>query len=57
MDKFIKTGFVLLFMALVSGWIHGSVPTTSTGKILLIDGASHLLKVDGTSKICIAGGC
>lgn len=28
-----------------------------TGKILLVDGSSHLLQVDGTSKICRAGGC
>ncbi len=29
----------------------------STGKILLVDGSSHLLQTDAASKICIAGGC
>jgi hypothetical protein len=28
-----------------------------TGKILLVDGVSFLLKVDAVSKICRAGGC
>jgi hypothetical protein len=57
MDKFIKAGFVLLFMALVSGWIHGSATSLITGKILRVDGVSHILQVDGVSRICRAGGC
>lgn len=35
----------------------GSGGGGATGKILLVDGSFHLLQVDGTSKICIAGGC
>lgn len=31
--------------------------TAVTGKILLVDGASFILQTDGTSKICISGGC
>lgn len=34
-----------------------SIAAQPTGKILMVDGASFLLKVDGTSKICRAGGC
>lgn len=34
-----------------------SVTPPTTGKILLVDGTSHLLQVDGASKICLAGGC
>ena len=32
------------------------LPAT-TGKVLLVDGVSHLLQVDGTSKVCKAPGC
>lgn len=28
-----------------------------TGKILLVDGVSHLLQIDGVSRVCLAGGC
>jgi len=36
----------------------GSVtPPGSSGKILLVDGVSFILQTDGTSKICLAGGC
>lgn len=35
----------------------GGGVTLPTGKILLVDGTSFLLKVDGTSKVCRAGGC
>lgn len=34
----------------------GGVPP-ATGKIMLVDGVSFLLQVDGASKICRAGGC
>ncbi|WP_027517871.1 hypothetical protein [Bradyrhizobium sp. WSM1417] len=29
----------------------------NTGSILLVDGSSFLLQVDGTSRVCLAGGC
>lgn len=29
----------------------------SSGSVLLVDGSSFLLQVDGASRICIAGGC
>ena len=32
-------------------------PVAVTGDILLVDGASLILQTDGTSAICIAGGC
>lgn len=34
---------------------NASAPVT--GKILLVDGVSHLLQVDAVSKVCRAGGC
>ena len=34
-----------------------SAPPGTTGKILLVDGVSFILQTDGTSKICLAGGC
>lgn len=39
-----------------------SVPSTGgalapNGKVLLADGVSFLLQTDGTSKVCLAGGC
>lgn len=33
----------------------GGAPATNF--ILLVDGASFILQTDGTSKICLAGGC
>jgi len=35
----------------------GAVAPAASGKILLADGVSFLLKVDGASKLCRAGGC
>lgn len=35
----------------------GKAIVQPTGKILLVDGVSHLLQTDGTSKVCLAGGC
>jgi hypothetical protein len=35
----------------------GSGETAQSGKLLLVDGVSFLLQVDGASKICLAGGC
>lgn len=32
-------------------------PPGSPGKVLLVDGSSHILLVDGTSQVCRAGGC
>lgn len=44
------------FMLLHVGSADGSGAAV-TGKILLVDGASFILQTDGTSKICLAGGC
>lgn len=35
----------------------GTAPPTTAGKILLVDGISFILKTDGVSKVCRAGGC
>lgn len=42
-----------------AGWLPLAGPGTPVtgGKLLLADGASFLLLVDGTSKLCLAGGC
>jgi hypothetical protein len=38
------------------GW-SGTVAAQPTGKLLMVDAASHVLQTDGTSKVCLAGGC
>lgn len=35
----------------------GGSGAQSTGKLLLVDGVSFVLKVDAASKICLSGGC
>jgi len=32
-------------------------PSAPTGFLLMVDGVSHVLRADGVSKICLAGGC
>lgn len=51
-----KLVLLIVIAAVTSGWTHGTTGPIS-GKLLLADGASFLLQVDGTSKICLAGGC
>lgn len=45
------------FGAMGAQGVGGPVAPATKGSILLVDGSSHLLQVDGVSKICIAGGC
>ena len=35
----------------------GMVTPAATGKVLLANGSSFLLETNGTSKVCLAGGC
>jgi hypothetical protein len=42
---------------MIPGNVGGSGPPPISGKLLLVDGVSFLLQTDGTSKICLAGGC
>lgn len=42
---------------MIPGNVGGSGPPPISGKLLLVDGSSFLLQTDGTSKICLAGGC
>lgn len=35
----------------------GGTAAPSTNRLLLVDGTSFMLQTDGTSKICLAGGC
>ena len=44
-------------MLLHVGSADGNGAGGGNGKILLVDGASFILQTDGTSKICLAGGC
>ena len=41
----------------ISAPLMAASAPANTGKILLVDGTSHMLQNDGTSKICLAGGC
>lgn len=36
---------------------QGVAVAPTTGSILLVDGSSLLLQVDGSSGVCLAGGC
>lgn len=41
---------------MIPGTVTNAAPPIS-GKLLLADGSSFLLQTDGTSKICLSGGC
>lgn len=45
------------FGSLGAQGVGGPTAPLPTGKILLVDGVSHLLQVDAVSKVCLAGGC
>lgn len=64
-----KIAFIFLFLIILSSFAYadkgllmfglgsssGSIAVTNF--ILLSDGSSKLLQIDGTSKVCLAGGC
>ena len=45
------------FAAMAQNRILILIAPLPAGKVLLVDGVSHLLQVDGTSKVCKAPGC
>jgi hypothetical protein len=47
----------MLLLHVGSGGFGDGGGGASSGKILLVDGASFILQTDGTSKICRAAGC
>ncbi len=62
---FLGSGALLLILAALVGAVLAQsrvlilvplVPSTP-GKLLAVDGASHVLKADGVSRVCNGAGC